>query len=114
MSLYSLLYPSEPLYFFKEISVPALSAGALILYDSEVALRTMRKFTPFSNIQLVNTSTVDLEVILDYNPNKKLIVLAGGTKALRNQPFYSFSIKNMDSVVATTANEVIIELETIR
>jgi len=104
----------ESIFFFKEISVPALSAGAMILYDEEVTLKKYRKFTPFSNIQVVNTSNANLEIILDYNPDKKLIVLSGGTKALRNQPFRAFSIKNTDVSVSTITDDVIIELETIR
>lgn len=114
MSLSSLFFPSKPIFFFKLISVPVLAAGGMKMYDEETALRPYRKFTPFSNIQMINTSPVNIEVLLDYNPDRKLIVLAGGTKALRNQPFYCFSIKNTDVAVATAADEVIIELETIR
>lgn len=114
MSLTSILFPQKPMFFFKEISVPALAAGEMKMYDEEIALRNYRKFTPFSNMQLVNTSQCNLEMLLDYSPDRKLIILAGGTKALRNQPFYSFSIKNTDALVATTAEQVFIELETIR
>jgi hypothetical protein len=114
LSLYSLLFPPNPIFFFREISVPALAAGQTVIYDEETALRNYRKFTPFSNMQLINTSQCNLEMLLDYFPDRKLIILAGGTKALRNQPFNSFSIKNTDPAVATTADEVFIELETIR
>jgi hypothetical protein len=114
MSLSSILYPPKPIYFFKEIDVPALAAGQTIMYDEEVALRVYRRFTPFSNIQVVNTSACNLDILLDYNPGRKLIVLAEGTKALRNQPFNCFSIKNTDGAIATAADEVFIELETIR
>lgn len=114
MSLSSLLFPPNPIFFFREIDVPALAVGQTVMYDEEVALRDCRKFTPFSNIQVVNTSECDIDILLDYNPNRKLIVLGGGTKALRNQPFSCFSIKNTDAVIATTAGQVFIELETIR
>lgn len=113
MGLFNVFFP-KPVFFFKEISVPALAPGQVIMYDEEVALRNCRKFIPFSNMQLVNTSTVNLEMLLDYSPDRKLIILAGGTKALRNQPFNCFSVKNLDSTVATIVGDVFIELETIR
>jgi hypothetical protein len=114
MSLQSFLFPEPPVSFLQQISVPALAAGEIKDYDQENTLRHYRKFMPFSNIQLVNTSAVDVEVVLDYSTIRKLLVLAGGTKALRNQPFSSFSVKNKDVSVATAAGELMIELETIR
>lgn len=114
MSLLSFLFPKPGVFFFRTILVPALTPGQLVLYDSETALRVFRKFSPYSNIQVVNTSTAAIELLLDYNPDRKLIVLAGGTKALRNQPFDSFSVKNTDAAISISASAVFIELETIR
>jgi len=114
MSLSSLLFPKPGIFFFQTILVPGLTPGQMVLYDAETALRPFRKFSPFSNIQVVNTSTAAIELILDYNPDRKLIVLAGGTKALRNQPIRSFSVKNTDAIISIPASGVFIELETIR
>lgn len=114
MGLLSFLFPSNPVFFLQQISVPVLAAGAMKDYDQENTLRHYRKFMPFTNIQVVNTSTVDIEVVLDYSTIRKVLVLAGGTKALRNQPFSSFSVKNVDALAATLADDVMIELETIR
>lgn len=114
MGLRSFLFPEPPVFFLQQITVPALAAGELKDYDQENTLRHYRKFMPFSNIQLVNTSPVDVEVVLDYSTIRKLLVLAGGTKALRNQPFSSFSVKNKDTSVATADGDIMIELETIR
>lgn len=114
MSLKTLLFPPKPIYFFREISVPQLIPGQIMIYDEETTLRNFRKFTPYTNIQMVNTSQCIVEFLLDYNPSRKLIVLGGGTKALRNQPFYSFSIRNTDTTITILAGEVFIELETIR
>lgn len=114
MSLKSFLFPPPPVYFLQQITIPALVAGKLIDYDQENTLRHYRKFMPFSNIQLVNTSEVNVEIVLDYSTIRKLLVLAGGTKALRNQPFSSFSVQNKDAAVATAAGDIMIELETIR
>lgn len=114
MSLSSLLFPPQPVYFYKQIYVPALAPDQLQMYDEENTLRHYRKFIPFTNIQIVNTSEADIEILLDYSREKRLIVLAGGTKALRNQPFRCWSVKNLDDVITTTATDINIELETIR
>jgi hypothetical protein len=111
---FSLLNPKKQIFFFREIDVPALAPGQLINYDTEIALKTCRKFLPFSNMQVVNSSLCKIEMILDYNPLRKLIILGGGTKALRNQPFNCFSLKNKDATITTEATDIVIELETIR
>lgn len=113
MSLQSLLFPPKPVYFFRRISLPALTAGSCITYDLDGYLRTCRKFVPFSNFQLVNDSETELEILLDFSPNKKLRCLGKGTKAIRNQPFNSFIIYNVGTV-DTGTDDIQIELETIR
>ena len=110
----NLLFPPKPIYFYKCFEVPALEPQASIEYDRENTLRHFRKFMPFTNMQIVNTSDCEMEMILDYSQAKKLIILAGGTKALRNQPFSSWILKNNDDTLSTEAGQVIVELETIR
>ena len=114
MGLRSFLFPASPIYFLKRIDVLALAAGAVQEYDAENTLRACRKFMPFTNFQIVNDSAAEVEFTLDYSTNKRIKVLSGGVKAVRNQPFNSFVIKNISSSIATEADDITIELETIR
>ncbi len=114
MGLLSFLFPPPPVYFLKRIDVPALNAGAVKEYDAENTLRKYRQFMPFSNFQIVNDSAAELEFTLDYSENKRIKVLSGGVKAVRNQPFSCFTIKNLSAAIATEGDDVTIELETIR
>lgn len=114
LSLSSFLFPPSPIYFLKRIDVPALAAGAVKEYDAENTLRKYRLFMPFTNFQIVNDSAAELEFVLDYSDNKRIKVLSGGVKAVRNQPFNSFVIKNISAAIATEGDDITIELETIR
>lgn len=114
MSLRSFLFPPPPVFFLKRIDVPALAAGAVKEYDAENTLRACRKYLPFTNFQIVNDSAAEVEFTLDYSTNKRIKVLSGGVKAVRNQPFYSFVIKNISAAIATEGDDITIELETIR
>ena len=113
MSLYTWFFPPQPITFFRRISLPIIVAGQSITYDVDNLLRTYRLFIPFTNFQIVNDSETELEIILDYSLNKKLRCLAKGTKAIRGQPFNSFSINNVGTI-DTAADDIQIELETLR
>ena len=105
---------SQPVHFFKRIDVPAIAAGALKEYDRENTLRHFRKFAPYSNFHLVNDSQVSLDIVFDYNPDRSIKVIAGGTGDSKNQPFSSFTIENLDAATSTDAGEVFLQIETIR
>lgn len=95
------------------ITVPTLVAGAMKLYDQEVTLRTLRNFIPFRSMHVVNTNTtVNAEIMFDYQPERKMTCLSNGIKDLSDQPFSAFSVKNTHAVNALAAGDIIIELET--
>ncbi len=113
MSLKTLLFPPKSVQFFKRIDVPVITAGSIVLYDRETALKAYRRFSPFINFHIVNDSQVSLDVTFDYNPNRRIKILSGGTGDSKNQPFETFTIKNLDSSLSTAANEVFLQIETI-
>lgn len=113
MSISSIFFPEPSVRFFTRINVPILTAGEIKAYSEEDTLRVYRKFTPFMNFHLVNDSINPLEIMFDYNPKRSIRVLSGGTGDSKNQPFWSFTIKN-DGTTSTTATEVFFQIETIR
>ncbi|MDD5614887.1 MAG: hypothetical protein PHH85_01645 [Candidatus Methanoperedens sp.] len=110
MDLLNLLRKPPPPPFFQIFYVPALAAGATKDYDAENTLRAYRKFAPFVNAQVINTSSVNIEVSFDYNANRKIFSAAGGAPGTHNQPFWSFQVKNIGSN-PTQDNQVIIWIE---
>ena len=113
--LNNFLSPPTPINFFKQIIPAAMIAGSQIDYDEENTMRNYRKYIPYSSLQVVNrSSSVNVEVWFDYDVRRKLLVLSGGTKAIKNQPFRSFIVKNTHATDTLAENELILELETIR
>lgn len=113
MSIQSLLFPKPPIYFLQYIELPAQTATEVLTYDLDGLLKHYRRFSPFTNFQLVNNSSIEFEVRFDYSVNKRIKILGGAVKAVKNQPFNSFQILNL-SGVTSEAGKVTIELETIR
>lgn len=101
-----------PAKFLYTITVPALVAGQLILYDEETTFRNQRKFQPFKAMHVDNTSTnCNVEIMYDYSPQKKITVFANGTKDVDSQPFRAFSVKNTHASITLAAGECIILIE---
>lgn len=94
------------------ISVPALIAGQMTLYDEETTLRHLRNWIPFSSMHIVNkNTTVSIEVMLDYAPTKSFICLSNGIKNISDQPIRTFSVKNTHATDALVDGDVTIVLE---
>ena len=99
--------------FLNTIVVPALTPGQMKLYDYEVTLRNMRNYIPFRAMHITNVNdTCNVEIMFDYNSYRKMICLSNGTKDIKDQPFSSFSVKNLSVTDTTGTNDVVIELET--
>lgn len=95
------------------ITVPALTAGAMKLYDEEVTLRNLRNYIPFRSMHVVNSNvTASAEIMFDYQAERKIVCLSNGIKDIKDQPFKTFSIKNTHATDTIAAGDVIIELET--
>lgn len=100
--------------FLHTITVPALTAGTMKLYDAEITLRNLRLFSPFRSMHVTNANanSVNVEIMFDYNSTRKIVCMANGIKDIKDQPFNAFSIKNLHALTSLTAGEVVIELET--
>lgn len=96
------------------ITVPALTPGAITVYDVEAnSLRNLRKYVPFRSMHVVNINvTANAEIMFDYSPNRKIICLYNGIKDIRDQPFSAFSVRNTHATDTIVAGDIIIELET--
>lgn len=95
------------------ISVPALTAGSMKMYDEEVVLRNLRYYSPFRAMHAVNTNvTTNIEITFDYSPERKMICLANGIKDISDQPFRAFSVRNTHATDNLAAGDLIIALET--
>jgi hypothetical protein len=100
-------------YFLNTISVPGLLPGQSLMYAEETTLRNMRNYIPFRSMHVTNVNaTCNVEVMFDYNPNKKIICLVRGIKDIKDQPFSSFSVKNLSAADTTLDGDVVLELET--
>lgn len=99
--------------FLQTITVPALTAGQLKLYDEEVTLRNFRNYIPFRSMHVVNSNlTCNVEIMFDYQPERKIICLFNGIEDIKEQPFRAFSVKNLNAINAIAAGDVILQLET--
>ena len=98
--------------FQTTITVPALSPGQLQLYDEETALRNFRKFQPFGYMHVDNiNSNVNVQISLDYDPNRIMVCYAAGTKDYNSQDFRAFSVTNTHASSSTKVGEILVILE---
>lgn len=94
------------------ISVPALIAGQMTLYNEETTLRHLRNWMPFSSMHIVNkNTTVSVDIMFDYASTKVITCLSNGTKDFSEQPIRTFSVKNTHGVDALLAGDVTIVVE---
>jgi hypothetical protein len=99
-------------YFLNTISVPGLIAGQMTMYAEETTLRNMRNYIPFRAMHVTNISaTNNIEIMFDYSPDRKMICLSNGIKNIADQPFSSFSVRNIGAT-ATIDTDIVVELET--
>jgi hypothetical protein len=94
------------------ISVPALIAGQMILYDEETTLRHLRYWIPFSSMNIINkNNTVNVDIMFDYATTKIITCLSNGTKDVTDQPIRTFSVTNTHAIDALVDGDVKIILE---
>lgn len=111
--------------FLTTIVVPVLNAGKIIVYSTDVndndfssgdksrSLRNFRNYIPFRSIHVVNMSaSINVDLQLDYDPERIITCLYNGVKTVRDQPFSAFSIKNDDAVNNLASGDITMEVET--
>lgn len=113
MSDYTRKYGGSPVF---RTSVGALAAGAttIIDYESDTfnnVVRSASRWIPLDTLRIINNSSVTIQVMFNQNPGDTRDILPAQDVTQPRKHFNSVTIKNLDSSVATTAGQVIVEAE---
>lgn len=90
--------------YSRRIKVGALSSGVTsdFLIDVDIA----EKWGRFKYIECINTSTENIDLLLDGEDNRGRMVSAGKGVILDFMTFSNVKVKNLDGANATSDNEV--------
>ena len=64
------------------------------------------RHAPFDTILIANLDAVDLEILLDGNPDNTIPVTKGQTVGGSDQNFRNFKVKNLDGVTKHTLGKI--------
>lgn len=92
----------------RTILVPQIAVGGFEQFTRDHAkLRdVIRKYGAFNQIAVMNNSSADVNLILDFNDNKSYYVPVSSSIGIDEIMFQEFNIVNMDTAAAVAANTI--------